>query len=89
MKLDEQFLRLLQAVPQEMVEKAGHFRDRLTGEKLTSKATTLDLAVDHIQNLEAEERELMGEAAKLGGQVAVYRRLISGRGGHWQKWAES
>ncbi len=89
MKLDEQFLNLLQAVPQEMVERAGHFRDRLTGEKLTSKATTLDLAVDHVQNLEAEERELMGEAAILGGQVAAYRRLISGRGGHWQKWAES
>ncbi|KAE9379617.1 hypothetical protein N431DRAFT_327554, partial [Stipitochalara longipes BDJ] len=89
MKLDEQFSNLLAVIPDEMVEKAGHFKDRLTGEKLTSKATTLDLAVDYIQVLEAEEKKLMEEELVVGGQVAVYQRLVSGRGGHWQRWAES
>ena len=88
MKLDERFSNLLQILPGEMVERAGHFRDRWTGEESTSKATTLDLAVDHIQNLEAEGRELVSEGSMLGRQVAVYQRLVSGRGGHLQKWAE-
>jgi len=72
-----------------MVEESRAFKGRLRADNSVSKATTLDLAMVHIQNLEADERKLMEENLALEGQVAAYERLLAGRGARWQKWLEN
>jgi hypothetical protein len=83
------FSSLLQALPDPMVEQTGPFKGRSTAAKSATKANTLDHAMLHIQNLEAEEQELKEESFVLERQVAAYRRLLDGRGGLWKKWPET
>ena len=87
--LKDHFSTLLHALPDVIAESTGPFKSRSTAGKATTKAETLDRAMGHIQNLEADERKLKEESLVLRGQVAVYERLLAGRGGLWQKWPES
>lgn len=87
--LNGRFSSLLQALPDPMVEQTGPFKGKLTAEKSATKANTLDHAMLHIRNLEAEEQELKEESLVLEGQVAAYKRLLDGRGGLWKKWPET
>jgi hypothetical protein len=87
--LNGRFSSLLQALPEPMAEQTGPLKGRLTAAKSATKANTLDHAMLHIQNLEAEEQELKEESFVLERQVAAYRRLLDGRGGLWKKWPET
>jgi hypothetical protein len=79
-KINNEFSKLLHALPEKMVSGAPNERG-IKVEKTLSKAGTLALARIHIKNLEAEEKELQEESLVLRGEVALYKRLLTMRGG--------
>jgi hypothetical protein len=82
-KLNNQFSNLLEVLP----IKNADGRSRSTTS--VSKAETMDRAITYIETLEAEEKKLKEEGLILSGRVAAYKRLITGRGGHWERWPEN
>lgn len=82
-KLNNQFSNLLEVLPVNNAD--GRSRSTM----LVSKAETMDRAITYIEILEAEEKKLKEEGLILSGRVAAYQRLITGRGGRWERWPEN
>jgi len=82
-ELNNQFSNLLEVLP---IKDA----DGRSGSTMSvSKGETMDRAITYIETLEAEEKQLKEESFILSGRVAAYKRLINGRGGHWERWPEN
>jgi hypothetical protein len=82
-ELNNQFSNLLEVLP---IKNA----DGRSGSTMSvSKAETMDRAITYIETLEAEEKQLKEEGFILSGRLAAYKRLITGRGGHWERWPEN